>query len=54
MNENLHPKELKGTGLCPSDFEILNGIISPEIAREKGYHPDDQHREEQMERHDDK
>ena len=45
---DLHPAELKGTGLCPNDFELLNDVITPEVAREKGFHPDDQHREEQM------
>lgn len=45
---DLHVEELKGTGLAPRDFELLNGMITPEVAREKGYHPDDQHREHQM------
>lgn len=42
---DFHPKELKETGLCPSDFELINCQMSVSIAREKGFHPDDQHRE---------
>lgn len=52
--KNIHPQELVGTGLAPEDFELLNSQIRPELARKKGYHPDDQHREEHMERHDSK
>lgn len=51
---DFHPEELKDTGLCPSDFELINGIITRDGAIEKGFHPDDQHREHQMERHDGK
>lgn len=40
-----HPEELRG-GAAPSDFEIINGVCSPSIAIEKGFHPDDQCREE--------
>jgi len=54
MDERIHPRELVGTGLAPFDFELVNAQITPSMAREKGYHPDDQHRELQMERHDDK
>lgn len=54
MNEKIHPIELVGTGLAPSDFELINAQITPSMAREKGYHPDDQHREHQMERHDER
>lgn len=49
---DFHPEELKDTGLCPSDFELINGMVTPEVAKEIGFHPDDQHREERMERHD--
>lgn len=45
---DVHPEEIEGTGLCTEDFELLNGIISPEVARRKGFHPDDQHREHKM------
>lgn len=38
-------RALAGTGLAPSDFEIINGRCSPSTARELGYHPDDEHRE---------
>jgi len=49
-----HYEELKNTGLCPNDFELVGGVLLPEVAIKKGFHPDDQHREEHMERHDSK
>lgn len=54
MNDQIHPRELVDTGLAPHDFELVDCICSPRIAREKGYHPADQHREIHMERHDGK
>ena len=45
---------LKGTGLAPSDFELLNGMCSRETAIQLGYHPDDNVQLHKMERHDDK
>jgi hypothetical protein len=53
VNDNIHPQELEGTGLAPSDFELLNGMITYQAAWDKGFHPDDQHREDQITRHDD-
>jgi hypothetical protein len=47
--EELHPQELLGTGLCPEDFELVNGAL-PTVS----VHPDDKHREYEMERHDGK
>lgn len=46
-NGKIHPEELKGTGLAPSDFEIIAGKMRVESVIEKGFHPDDQWREEQ-------
>jgi len=51
MNRKIHPEELRGTGLAPSDFELLNGQISMDLADKKGFHPDDQHREHEMKLH---
>jgi hypothetical protein len=46
----LHPEELKDTGLCPRDFELVAGVALPSVP----FHPDDQYREHEMERHDEK
>lgn len=39
--EPIDKRELVGTGLAPSDFEIISGVCSPNTAREWGFHPDD-------------
>ena len=41
-------RELAGTALAPTDFELVNARYSAERATAKGYHPDDQHRPERV------
>jgi hypothetical protein len=54
MDNEIHPKELIETGLAPEDFELLNGQVTIQGAKEIGFHPDDQYREHKFERHDGK
>lgn len=39
---------LEGTGLAPSDFELVAGQWSQFSAQERGYHPDDEHRPDRL------
>lgn len=49
-------RELLGTGLCPRDFAVLDGRprtrpLLVDKAQQKGFHPDDAHREEHYRDH---
>lgn len=42
--------DLDGTGLAPSDWDLVAGQWSQFSASERGYHPDDEHRPDQLEK----